>query len=190
MKYVYLFSLSFLFACGNSKEVSKVPISDAIILDTVKADPKKSESNVEITISYYSPYCGGAAPTPEILEQQNMLQSNSSFLLVDLKTDSIKTVQTNEVGILYLNLKEGHYGIRKHFKNCSFEDFQKQNPEPTGSYYVADQSDNCYLNWWKSNLLEFAIEKEDSVHTFSAQIREACFTGINPCIMYNGPWPP
>ncbi|OFZ66391.1 MAG: hypothetical protein A3D92_24185 [Bacteroidetes bacterium RIFCSPHIGHO2_02_FULL_44_7] len=99
-------------------------------------------------------------------------------------------VQTNENGILYLNLPKGRYAIRELFKDCTFAEFVEKNPPQSGSYLIPSPDSDCYKNWWESNLGEFEITDPASTQLFMWGTGSRCFTGINPCVEYYGPYPP
>lgn len=144
--------------------------------------------NVIIAIDHYFPYCGGAYPTDD---QMNNYQKivNAPFLLIDLDTGEKQTVKTNTSGELVLNLKPGRYGLKETFKDCSFEKFMEHYTIESSDYY-ADGGIDCYKNWWASNFLEFTVTAVEEKQTLRYTFSDQCFTGNNPCISYMGPYPP
>lgn len=202
MKLIYLFPLSLLLACGNSKDLGVTepldPISEETSEEIVVEDdepvlliPEEIPAhNIAITITHFTPYCGGAHPSEEILEMQYQLLGNTAFILLNLETLEKVNVQTNAQGVLYLNLPKGRFAIRELFKECSFSEFVERNPPRSGSYFFPSPDSDCYRNWWSSHLGEFEITDLAQLQSFTWGTGDRCFTGSNPCIEYNGPYPP
>lgn len=144
--------------------------------------------NVSIYIDHYYPYCGGAAPS---YEQMNNYQAmaNSNFVLVNLETGKKQIVKTDSTGHLNLLLPVGKYGIKELFKDCTFNEFLQKNTSSQGSY-IQDMGEDCYKNWWASYLGEFSITDPSLIIDGHYSLSEGCFTGNNPCIVYLGPYPP
>ncbi|MCH2236135.1 MAG: hypothetical protein MK078_18025 [Crocinitomicaceae bacterium] len=193
-----------LLACGNNKEVTAVkedgedsqfedgdniyvPYSTDSIAEmapTIAAD-----HNVLITLSNYHPYCGGMAPTPEMLENQTSPYSNTVFIFIDKNKGTEERIKTDENGMYKLILPAGEYAIRETFKDTTFEAFYEQNLMPNSEFYSSGDK-NCYKDWWEANLLEFEVTQTDTVYQFFATRYARCFTGNNPCASYDGPYPP
>ena len=186
-------------ACGNSKraaeeEESKFKEGDNIYEpyrgeEDLIPTPKQQEHNVLITLYSYHPYCGGMAPTEEMLARQTAPFSNTTFIFIDKNTGENKRMNTDENGMFKLNLDTGKYAIREVHKDTTFEAFYAQNVGKSDDYYDSG-SKECYEKWWASNFVEFQISKTDSVYEISKTQYARCFTGINPCSTYNGPYPP
>ena len=204
MKLVYLFFLFGLLACGQQKTIITADASDGlddnaehtelieapIEKEIVESPPNNEPFNVKISITHYTQYCGGAAPSEETLSRLNQPEANTSFVLLNLETQEKSEIKTDSTGTIYLNLPIGKYAVREKFKDCDYETFVSQNPTPTGKYHVEVPDTNCYKNWWAANLSEFEIVKDSPVQFFNLGTRTNCFTGNNPCIYYNGPHPP
>ncbi len=187
MKYIATVSLLIAFlACSTAKTVTVLDEQSTAQQDSANTSP----FNTFITLSHYHPYCGGMAPTKEILARQRSVQSNTTFLFINLDTQQKERLKTDSTGVLKLNLKAGKYAIREQYKDCSFEDFYKNNFREPSTYYLDQGGKDCYKNWWLANLGEFEITDTDSTYHFSFQSADRCFTGNNPCLMYIGPMPP
>lgn len=194
MKSIYILTIPLFIACGtakkvehNNKDVNVVEDEEIIeISDT----SHKAPYNTKITISHFTPYCGGAAPDDEMLARQTSLQSNTIFILINHSTGEKTNVKTDSEGVLYLNLAEGAYAIRETYKNCSYEEFYEKHYQPNSDYHQTSTDQDCYKNWWASNLGEIHITKSDSLNKYEYMTSSACFVGRNPCVNYTGPWPP
>lgn len=159
-------------------------------LDINASNHVKSNYEVKITITHYFPYCGGPVPSQEMLDNQTQLQANTEFILIHKKTGRESKVQTDSLGVLNLNLPIGQYAIKELYKDCTFETFLKKYHQPSQGNYTPSPEEGCYKKWWKSYLGEFTVSSSNTTYNFNFGSRAACFTGLNPCIYYNGPWPP
>jgi len=148
---------------------------------------RAQDYNVKIEIRHSVPYCGGAAPSYEDLNQSYLVSGN--FYLVNLITNQKTLITSNSKGIIALDLNIGKYGILEAFKNVSFHEFKKNNESNNGDYYQTG-NDDCYKKWWKANLIEFEVTDNTKTQELKAATYSRCFTGNNPCDMYNGPYPP
>lgn len=153
--------------------------------DTVNAIAEKSKTNVKIIVRQYHPYCGGAAPTPDRL---NNYSNYGDELIVTRVSDSTRSVLKSYEGEYLAFLPPGKYVVMEKYKDVEFEEFVNTYRR-SGTYYM-DSSDDCYKLWWKSNILSFEIIHEDTLISLEATINANCFTGINPCVQYTGPYPP
>lgn len=146
----------------------------------------ENEFNVKIQITEHIPYCGGAYPSDEQLN--NYIPYNETLVLIDITNGTKKDLNPKN-GILYLNLTEGKYAIKEKYKDVPFHEFYSSNNNTHESYIIQGDND-CYKKWWLSNLLEFEIKANDTSKTYDCAISSRCYTGINPCDYYNGPIPP
>lgn len=86
-------------------------------------------------------------------------------------------------------LPPGKYVIKEKFKDVPLKDFIQNNSHENSSYYQ-NGTEECFKNWKNSNLFEFEILSQDTLVNLSTTVGASCFTGTNPCIHYNGPYPP
>ncbi len=141
--------------------------------------------NVEVQVMQHFPYCGGAAPTEEMMNQYSPASGN--YILVNKVDSSKTTVIADSTGTIYLFLENGEYAIRQMFKDMSFEAFYAKNNDNGNSF--TSRGIDCYRKWWEKNLLDFTVNDTTEVKT-KITFGSACFTGNNPCLIYNGPYPP
>ena len=144
--------------------------------------------NVQVKILRYIPYCGGAAPSEEMMN--NYQPGINDFVLINNSTKEKSTFRTDSLGMYQLNLDNGEYIIREIFKDLTYEEFYAKNSITKGQYYKNTTDTDCYRKWWEQNLFEFEITDTTTIIQLTSTLKSACFTGNNPCIMYNGPWPP
>jgi len=150
-------------------------------------DQKKS-CNVFITITQYFPYCGGAYPTEQEMNNFSPL-SNCNFILINLETKAESTIKTNSAGILILDLAPGNYAVKEMYKNCTYEEFLIKHPI-ISNQDMMNAGEECYKKWWSSYLCEFIITATGFIIEYEISLFDQCFTGNNPCISYLGPYPP
>ena len=146
------------------------------------------DANIEVNVSHYYPYCGGAYPDESELNNYSIL-SNTPFMLYCLDTNEKIIVKSDQNGTIKLLLKPGKYALREMYKECSYDEFaEKYKPKNLGNDYEEDVL--CYKRWWASYFLEFTVESPEIKQIFNHSFFDACFTGNNPCISYFGPYPP
>lgn len=172
----------------NKKVKSKIKSEvKEVEVDTNLYKPNNENHNVKIYFSHYYPYCGGAYPTDE---QQNnyVIRNYEKFALINIDTNDTLFVKTDSVGYLKLNLPQGNYKIKEMYQLCSFNEFLSKY-QTNESGYVQSDGQNCYRSWWESSLIEFTITGSTPLQN-SVTTADRCFVGSNPCLFYNGPYPP
>ena len=149
----------------------------------------KAKKNILVrgTVSYLQPYCGGAAPTPEMVARQNILQPSRAFILHFKKgsrnsggSKIIQTVTTNETGYFEVRLPKGEYCVVEDYKSKPF-------------VIPADKQ----FTVWDTTCLKKAYESCDyqlkviaaNKDTIKLIYRNTCFYSPK-CGSYNGPMPP
>ena len=192
MKLLYLQIALLLLGCGTSNSIEN-PVIEGLAKEDITTQQSENgpvdSHNFKVSITHYTPYCGGAAPPPDIMERSTQQLANTNFILINHRSGKKTIVQTDSQGILYLMLSEGAYAIRETYKNCSFDEFYEKNHQTSDEWLQPSPDPNCYRNWWADNLQEIVITKVDSIYTYEVQTFEACFVGQNPCINYVGPLP-
>lgn len=143
---------------------------------------------LEVVFKVHIPYCGGIAPTEEMLNTFAP-ELNKDFVLTRLdKSYGHLIIKTDSLGKAILELVPGRYGIKRaEFFNTDFESFY--NKQSNISVEGRDRGKECYKKWYESYLIEFDVT-ETSNRKIDVIIQEFCFTGQNPCIIYEGPMPP
>lgn len=178
-----LIPLAFL-SCKTSENTSVSNNNEK--QETITSVDKDQPHNVEISLKTFKPYCGGAFPSDQQLN--NYSKGVDSYLLINTISNDTTTVKSDSLGAIYLNLKNGNYEIRELYKNMSFNEFQEKN-QPKVNQALLGLDENCYKKWWLENLLKFEVKEATSINKYDATIKKVCFTGKNPCLMYNGQLP-
>lgn len=199
MKFISFFLLLPILSSASTNQISAEPKEESaeVAITTEIDNQTKPDSikiiqvnaNVKITMTYFSPYCGGAAPSQDILDSRSQLMRNQSYNLINLANNEKTKVTTDSLGILNLELDSGNYAIQQLYKDCSFQDFMKQVNKVDGMYYH-DMGEECYKNWWKSYMGEFTVTNKETIQHLNMGEGDSCFTGNNPCLSYSGPYPP
>ncbi len=191
MKFLYYsIFLLMLYSCASNKDVNvDIPMKEEgnETISEVNENQKDTSFNVSIYIQKQEPYCGGAAPPDELLNRHSPVTDD--FFIINLNDQSKTKVRTVD-GYLKLQLEKGKYQVFEAFKQVPFHEFlEKFAKQPSGNNYQSLGAE-CYENWWKAPLIEFEVTNEQTILFLEATIQVGCYTGINPCVMYTGPFPP
>lgn len=168
-----VFSLVFLaliFSCATQKSLGK------------------NAKLVRITVSNAKPYCGGAAPTPDMQNPKMEVLPNFSLVLFiqnedDTRGKEIKMVTTDNSGLLTFELPAGKYQLWKPSKLLSFEEFVKaESPDLGKDFEYKDKE--CFLAWKENPDFVFEVNSDT---TLNLAYHLNCNTGSHPCLKYKGP---
>ncbi len=187
--YKYLLFLTFFTSCGTTDVITEKSISsEEVNTSKQKESVQKSDTafNVQFTVRQYIPYCGGAYPGEDQLNQYAVI--HGGLLLINLETKEKSPLRANDEGLFQLMLPPGKYAIKEEFKDIPFEQFVQQHKKE--GMYLIPGTDECYKKWWSGYLGEFEINENVPPLNFDYSLRNSCFTGNNPCDIYTGPYPP
>lgn len=167
----------------NKNDTKQKVISTKEIETTAIVIPKH---NVQILIRQRIPYCGGAYPSDD---QLNNSTAYSGAIVLINQNDSTRTVISSlQNGGYYLNLVPGNYSIQESYKNVPYHEFRSAMNMDHGQHIISG-GEECYMQWWKSTLHDFVVSDAAEILTINCSISSSCYTGINPCAYYNGPLP-
>lgn len=172
-----------LLSCSSLKEINT---ESSKTVDSTVVNTTHATFNIQLKIQRHFPYCGGAAPTEDMLNNYSPVSGN--FILIEKQTATRSTVISKN-GIIQLQLKPGQYSIRETFKDIPFDVFYAKHAITDRTHYQND-SEECYKRWWKTNLFEFEITDTTTFLKYEKTLYSRCFTGNNPCLQYSGPYPP
>ena len=148
--------------------------------------------NVVFTIKRKVPYCGGAAPSPEMVKRTSPV-INANFIInyQEGYGDSLweREFITDSTGKVRLNLPDGKYCLKGDYKNLPFDDFYKMHKKVNDNFNLYGDT-TCYYKWWKSCNYIFEVTGGTDVKEIEVILMSRCFTGENPCHRYIGPYPP
>ncbi|MFN3404112.1 MAG: prealbumin-like fold domain-containing protein [Cytophagaceae bacterium] len=159
---------------------------------------KQKKYIVKGRVTFTSSYCGGAAPTDEILElhQRQQPLANKTLYIRQGKENNtakkiISTIITDSKGEFQISLPPGNYVVvddRKRDKNL-FNQILKDHSQETEYYYKTDIV--CLQDWIKTPDATFCITgKEKSFLPVEINYHLPCSWGSVPCTQYTGPLPP
>ncbi len=146
---------------------------------------------VKIELKNAIPYCGGAAPDPEMeLVRLEPLPKYSLILYSENEDGSrgaeLKEIKSDEEGAYNLNLPGGKYQLWLPTKKLSLEKFiVAESPDLGADYNYKDKE--CFLAWKERPDFSFEINSDTVV---SLQYNPFCYTGSHPCLNYTGPYKP
>lgn len=135
-------------------------------------------------------YCGGAAPSRELLEEIRRPKPylEKYFFLKrgdanSAKNPVIDVIIVDSLGNFSLELKQGVY--------CFIQDFQTK-PLQLGNYKTSGnfqfQGDECMRKYWADCYL--TIDLKQNINDLIITVYKKCFSDGNPCMIYTGPMPP
>ena len=173
---VYIVLVFIIVACSNTKNSIR----------------QNGDSKIVVIAAVHTPYCGGAAPTPEQERGHVSPLSNESFVIkrgsVNLEGEPvILRVVSNDEGRIEFNLPAGEYVLLNNSKGDSFKRFYEQFKKLEGNS-VQYGDEKCYREWYEKPELQFTVVEKNHEFAFTRNTR--CFVGANPCMRYTGPLPP
>lgn len=117
----------------------------------------KSQIPVSFNVTYTQPYCGGAKPTPEIIEESNQSKPYANFKLFFVnKRGRLDSAITDDKGILKISLKNGTYKL--------MEGWKLKKGTPNGQP-LSDYSLECLKTEWGKSLQTISVVKGKVVAT-------------------------
>lgn len=165
----------------------------ALLLFTTSCGIWKSKQAVDVQFEIFQafPYCGGAAPTPDMLEPQLDAFASCSLAICEVNENGergkwMTTIVTDENGLAKSALPKGKYQLWLPSKLESFEEFMKIEKSVKGKFYSYEEV-ACFRTWYETPDFEFEVGTETS---FKFVYNNRCFTGHHPCLIYTGPFPP
>ena len=143
---------------------------------------------VTLTSKIHRPYCGGAYPTQE---EEMGFYSISKEKAFYISSDSILSdknrwrIERNIDTSFTFKIPAGDYFVYHIDKALAIKDFISKHGSSNSNEQMADAK--CYENWKNTPDFTFNVSRDEHFEfTYFAK----CFTGTNPCISYEGPYPP
>ncbi len=135
-------------------------------------------------------YCGGAAPSRELLEEVRRPKPclEKYFFLKkgdanSAKNPVIDVINVDSTGRFSFKLKQGSY--------CVIQDFQTK-PIQLENYKTSNnfdyQGDDCMRKYWADCYQ--TIDLKENINDLIITVYKKCFGNGNPCMIYTGPMPP
>jgi len=170
------------------KKSSIIPVLLFSILLINQAFKKYENNKVTITgtVKVHKPYCGGASPTYE-QEMGYYVPLQAELHLVkegDITRTSVMSFSADKNGHFEIKVEKGKYFIFKTNKMIPLKQFLHVNVG--NDRYVYTLGEECLTKWYNTPDYILDTEKETFIDII---FYSSCFTGINPCLNYNGPLP-
>jgi len=155
-----------------------------------KENPDLNSRSVQIHGTVHKPYCGGARPSPDVAAGYYESMKYEKFKLMSgtelSSAKEVQEVELNVAGNVTLQLEPGSYLLIQSDKLLSTDEFMKLNGPVVEQHYEIKER-GCFEKWQQTVDLNFTVVA-DTIIEMRKHAR--CFTGINPCIQYKGPYPP
>ena len=191
MKYLSIILIVFIVSCSVPRETVVIKAETTTKKKSVAENTSESIAipahNVHIIIREQIPYCGGAYPSDDQLN--NSAPYGEEIVLINHKDSTRTIVYPMQNTGYYLPLEPGNYSIQEGYKNVSYHQFRSALYINYSEYIVSGDED-CYKKWWESTLIDFTVTNSDTILTVNAFVSVSCYTGKNPCDYYTGPYPP
>lgn len=142
-------------------------------------------------VSLTGSYCGGAAPSEEMLEALSKPYAYIGKVFYvrkgktnDLKQPIILKFKTDSSGKFSFKLPPGNYCIIQEEQKNSFGKMKY----PKASNITVDKT--CLFDWWKKPYYILEI-KDKAITGLDFKFTKRCFIpGDVPCLTFTGPFPP
>ncbi len=193
IKYIFLVILSLLIFVNESEAQQKKPVKKKYSKSKKKAKkpvPVLPTFTLSGQIMMVESYCGGAAPSRELLEEIRRPKPclEKYFFLKkgdanSAKNPVIDVINVDSTGRFSFQLKQGSY--------CIIQDFQTK-PIQLENYKTSNnfdyQGDDCMRKYWADCYQ--TIELKENINDLIITVYKKCFGNGNPCMIYTGPMPP
>ena len=177
---MYRFKIAIVFLC--------------IITNVIYSQTNKKKTvlfNVSGKVTHTSAYCGGAAPTEEMMNEYRKDKPYAGKIFYvrkgntnTLKAKIILSFKADADGKFSFQLPPGIYSI---IQEPQVKEMNMKNYNKKGSLQ-ADAS--CLKNWWLKPYYILEIKDKD-VTGLHFKFHHPCFVSDDiPCIRYTGPMPP
>jgi hypothetical protein len=135
-------------------------------------------------------YCGGAAPSRELLEEIKKPKPclEKYFFIKKGEANSAKNpvidvIKVDSTGSFSMQLKQGTYCILQDFQT---KPLQLENYKTNNNFQY--QGDDCMRKYWADCYQ--TIELKENTNDLIITVYKKCFGDNNPCMIYTGPMPP
>ncbi|MCC5922187.1 MAG: hypothetical protein JJT77_00260 [Crocinitomicaceae bacterium] len=150
---------------------------------------------LQITLTTSKAYCGGAKPTPEILEkhQQKTIFSFAKIIIHEgdknlWQSPNPMVFQADSQGVITTRLKEGTYAIVFEYKKDTLI-FEKLKLDILNNVQLTGFKEDCLIRYFDQPDAIFEVKK-GSVENFEINKVIPCSWNTYPCARYIGNLPP
>ena len=160
-------------------------------LASSSAEEKKVTLTITGSITTSGSYCGGVAPSKEMLQDAQAERPMSGFTVYvkkgtenNLLSYIVDSTCTDSKGNYSFDLRPGKYVLLQ--KEQLNKDVYKT--YEASKWLQADV--DCMKLWWEKGLSTIAVEKEN-IDSLNFHFQKRCFIPLGiPCLSYSGPYPP
>lgn len=155
----------------------------------------EKEYIVKAEIKYIAPYCGGAAPTEEMIQKikaPRPLPNKKLYIkkgkVNDISSVVVDSVVTDSSGFFIYFLPNGEYLVIDEDKKDKrkYDLLLKRYSKQSQSNTSIDK--NCLDKWFRTPDFTFTVNShnQEIQHTYTGK----CSWNSTPCTLYTGPLPP
>jgi hypothetical protein len=166
----------------------------SLIIGFLASNPteeKKVTQTISGTITTSGSYCGGVAPSKEMLEDAQATRPISGFMIYvkkgtenKLSSCIVDSTSTDSKGNYSFDLRPGKYVLLQ--KEQLNKDVYKT--YEASKWLQADV--DCMKLWWEKGLSTITVEKEN-IDSLNFHFQKRCFIPLGiSCLRYSGPYPP
>ncbi len=189
----------FLFSSVSVFPQGDVQKSEGKKIQTIKETSiagNEKKFFVEINVTQTSSYCGGARPSPEMIEQLGTptpLAEKKLYIKKGEKntfdSNIFLEISSDTSGKIQLLLPSGKYFIVDESKKgkSSYNALLKRFAKASNNYTEVNK--NCLKNWFEQPDFVFEINEADS-KGLRINFHKGCIWTETPCVHYTGPKPP
>lgn len=150
-----------------------------ILLSALFVSCSSNTHSVILNSQLYHPYCGGAEPSPEQMKGYHT-PNNIDIIVAGIKDSILLSIK----GTTKVKLQSGTYRWYQGEKQKETQEILTSLKNDLGSNYII-QGQSCIDEWKNNPDGTFSIsEKTDTIYL---TLRYNCYTGLFPCVNYNGP---
>lgn len=175
---------------SNPASSAKVETSSAGSGEKEKEPLPESQKNIQGIVKFTYDYCGGAAPSDEMLKRLQTPRAISNYILYlkagtkNNDTPVLDSSNCNEQGQYNFKVKPGKYVILTvdQIKNFSTKNYT--------SKYLQVDDEQCLKQWWENGLYKVTVGNEDVALADTILNQRCNGLGLIPCMSFTGPLPP
>lgn len=193
IKYIFLLLFSLLYIVNDvAAQQKKKPVKKKYSKHKKAKKPTPALPTFTLSgkILLVESYCGGAAPSKELLDEiRNPKPCLEKYFFIkkgdanSAKNPVIDVINVDSTGQFSFQLKQGSY--------CIIQDFQTK-PINLEKYKTGNnfeyQGDDCMRKYWADCYQ--TIELKENINDLIITVYKKCFGDGNPCMIYTGPMPP
>jgi len=154
-------------------------------------EEKKVTQTISGTITTSGSYCGGVAPSEEMLQDVQATKPMSGFVIYvkkgtknKLSSCIVDSTYTDSKGNYSFDLRPGNYVLlqKEQLNKDVFETYKQS------KWMQVDLE--CMQLWWEKGLTTITVDAE-SINNLNFHFQKRCFIPLSiPCLRYYGPYPP